>query len=678
LLFSCAFAKAAAIPHGTVELISAEQSIAKGQPLTVGLDFHLEPGWHVYWKNPGDSGQPPRVQWELPAGLKAGTIQWPVPKRLPVGPLVDYGYEDHVLLPIPFEVGGEPAQKTVDVKAHLRVLVCRETCIPGKADLALTLPVTAAKPAPSHRDLFAAAEKQMPVPLPSGWRLTSADRGKTIELTLRGANTASGTAEFFPATRDIVENAAPQHANSAGPQTLQLTLKKAPDAVTVPALEGLLLLPGAPATAYEVNVPVSREAGTEPAPPPASASNSGGIATSILFAFVGGLILNLMPCVFPVLSIKVLSLVGNKEGTSAKTSSLVYTLGILVSFWILVGVLLALRSAGLHLGWGFQLQSPAFVAVLICFLFVFGLNLAGVFEFGQSFMGVGSGLAARSGYSGSFFTGVLATVVATPCTAPFMGTAIAFALAQPAVVCFAVFTSMALGLSLPFLLIAYIPVLARWLPKPGRWMETLKHLMAFPVFATVIWLLWVLGLQASVDGLVRLLISLLVLALAAWMWGHWSQSRTVAVLSLLLAACAFAYGVRTPASGITSGSRPVAHSGRLGWEPFTPEKLASYRSARQPVLVDFTAAWCLTCQVNEKVAFGDKQVQDRLVRGNIALLRADWTSYDPAITKTLTDYGRSGVPVYVLYAPGSDAPVFLPDGVFGPSTVVHVLDSLRL
>jgi thiol:disulfide interchange protein DsbD len=371
------------------------------------------------------------------------------------------------------------------------------------------------------------------------------------------------------------------------------------------------------------------------------------------------------------------------ERKTVQLSAAIYTLGVLVSFWVLVAVLLALRAGGRSLGWGFQLQSPGFVAFLICLLFVLGLSLIGAFEIGSSLMSVGSSLTQRGRYSSSFFTGVLATVVATPCTAPLMGVAVGFALSQSPLVCVAVFTSMAIGLASPFLLLSVFPNLSRFLPRPGAWMETLKQLMSFLVFGSVIWLLWVLGQQVGMNQLALMLFALLFLSLAVWIAGRWPQSRAVGITAAVIGIAATVYcsAALTPlaASDRQNGSEAALAKGGLKWEAFSPDKLASYRSSGKPVLVDFTAAWCLTCQVNDRVVFHSPEVEQRLNRSDIALLRADWTSYDPVITEWLAKFGRSGIPFYVIYTPGQGStPVTLPDGLLTPSAFLKSLDKLKI
>jgi thiol:disulfide interchange protein len=679
-------AETAKVPHGTVELISSVSSIQPDSKFEVGLHFKLEPGWHIYWKNPGDSGLPPRLKWTLPEGLTAGDFEWPTPKRVPVGPLLDYGYDTDVLLPLTIQAAPTlAAGGSAKLETNMRVLVCRESCIPGKANLALTLPVKKTKPQviAANAKLFEQATLAKPSTIPAEWKITATQEGESITLKIdNGPKTEN--ISFVPANANQIVNSAPQHVTLDG-NAAGVNLKRPSDSpAELPTLEGLLLTEkdGKPA-AYEFSTALAKTqtkaaaastAGTGAAPP------QQGLLSALLLAFGGGLILNLMPCVFPVLSIKVLGLLDSSGGErkTIQTSSALYTLGVLVSFWALVAVLLSLRTAGKHLGWGFQLQSPGFVAFLICLLFVLGLSLIGTFEIGTSFMNVGSGLTHGNKYSSSFFTGVLATVVATPCTAPLMGVAVGFALSQSALVCIAVFTSMAIGLASPFLLLCFFPQLGKLLPRPGAWMETLKQLMAFLVFGSVIWLLWVLGQQVGINQLAGMLFALLALSLAVWIAGRWHESRIVRTFALLfgLVVVGVSCGYLTPNAN-AAGMGSTASAGNLKWEPFTPERLASYQSSGKPVLVDFTAAWCLTCQVNDRVVFHSPEVEQRLNHSDIALLRADWTSYDPTITEWLAKFGRSGIPFYVIYDSKKEAST-LPDGLLTPSDFLHHLDKLKI
>jgi thiol:disulfide interchange protein DsbD len=683
LLAAVSFAAAAPspVPHGKVELVPELDHLQPGAPFPVGLHFQLEAGWHIYWKNPGDSGQPPHVQWNLPAGFSAGSIQWPVPKRLPVGPLLDYGYEDDVLLPLIIQPDKSlTASAPVELKGNLRVLVCREICIPGKASLDLTVPVRQqpAKPIANNEGLFAKARAAMPLPQPPNWAASVAVAKSDLTLKIQGLKESRGIL-FFPAQPDAIENAAPQRVSQAA-GGIAVTLKRPSDSNQPPSrLEGLLVVPAGDGSTRGYEVSANAAEGPAPIRTPAQSSN---LLFVIGFAFLGGLILNLMPCVFPVLSLKALHLLesADKDARTVRLSAFAYTIGILVSCWILVGVLLALRAGGSHLGWGFQLQSPAFVAFLCCFLFLFGLSLAGMFEIGQSFMSTGSSLAQSGGYAGSFFTGVLATVVATPCTAPFMGAAVGFALSQSILVCTVVFTALALGLASPFLLLAFLPQLGRFLPRPGRWMETLKQFLAFLVFGAVIWLLWVFGQQSGIDQLILLLGSFLVISVGGWMLSRWSGNKVAIAASIALILAAVAYPMwNSSSAGATPAASSQANSkDGLHWEPFSADKLAGYRASGKPVLIDFTAAWCLTCQVNDRVVFQSQKVKDKLKKSDVALLRADWTSNDPAITEALAQYGRSAVPLYVLYGHGQADPFILPDGLLRPSSFLDAMQQARL
>ena len=672
------------IPHGTVELVSRVKSIQAGATFEAGLLFHLEPGWHIYWKNPGDSGLPPRLAWHLPDGLKAQEIAWPAPKRLPVGSLLDYGYEGTVLLPIPIEAASTLPKNPQTLSASLKVLVCRESCIPGKAELSLKLPVLASEPQPAreHASLFADATAAQPKPLPNTWKVEPVASPSQIELALHGVP-ATAIPSFIPAQNDLIRNAAPQHLETKN-GTLHLTLKRPEEATGHPQnVSGLLFVEDGDRTvAYTLEAPViAAPAPLAPASTQAPATANPSILGVLALAFGGGIILNLMPCVFPVLSIKILGLIDHAHGErkTIQMSAVLYTLGVLVSFWALVAVLLGFRGAGRNLGWGFQLQAPGFVAFLVCLLFVLGLSLIGTFEIGTSLMSAGGGLTTGGKYSSSFFTGVLATVVATPCTAPLMGVAVGFALSQSAALCTLVFTSMALGLAFPFLLLSLFPNLSRFLPRPGAWMETLKQVLAFPVFLTVIWLLWVLGQQVGMNDVAVLLVVLLVLSIAGWMAGRWPQSRVTKTAAVLLGIAAVGYSSVSLTHAEANTNRTGALPSNLKWEPFTPEKLAAYRASGKPVFVDFTAAWCLTCQVNDRVVFHSPQVEQYLNKSDIALLRADWTSYDPKITDFLATFGRSGIPFYIVYGATPQAPpLTLPDGLLTPGVFLDHLHRANL
>jgi thiol:disulfide interchange protein len=655
--------------HLTVELLPLNGSIQPGSTELVGLHFTLDKGWHVYWVNAGDSGEPPSVKWTLPAGITAGAMQFPAPRRLPLGPLMDFGYEDEVLFPITLSAGSTlKAPSTVEIPAHVDWLVCREVCIPGRADLLLPLQVTAQKttPDPGRQALFDRFHSLLPQPLPSSAKAVFATDPNGFALAVTGHPATA--AQFFPLDQTQIVNAAPQPVRGVN-NGIVISLKKDENfRAQLAQLNGVLLL--GDGTAYEIHAPP----GALPAGGPGSQEGALNLLRFVSLAFLGGVILNLMPCVFPVLFIKGLSLVESSrhEPKRVRAHGLVYTLGILVSFWIVVALLLGLRAGGRQLGWGFQFQSPGFVAVMALLLFFLGLSLAGMFEIGLTVTNTGSSLAARSGYAGSFFTGVLAVVVATPCTAPFMGAAIGFALAQSAGAAFAVFTALALGLAAPYVLLTFQPVWMRYLPRPGAWMEVLKQATAAPIFATVIWLVWLFASSAGVDALTALLAAFLLLAIAGWILGRWPARRVAsafAVTVIVLAVATPLYALwKFPAAETTTASK-------AGWEPYSREAIEQYRAQGRPVFVDFTARWCLSCQVNERAVLNRGDVRRRLHGSGIVLVRADWTKHDESIASALRELGRSGVPTYVFYPPGQPALV-LPE-VLTPGVVLGALDQLQ-
>ncbi len=670
----------ATAPHLKVALVSSAATIAPGAGFQTGIHFDLDKGWHVYWLNAGDVGEAPTVQWTLPAGITAGPMQFPAPHRIPYGPLLDYGYPDEVLFPIDMEVA--PTLKTggpFTLAAKVNWLVCKESCIPGKASLSLhvhagKMPAADA----SGQALIQKWNSRVPKPLPStDAAVFGAVKGDPSSLGLDLHVTPEvENAEFFPFDQGQIVNPAPQAVRKTE-YGFALTLKKDPELKVIPpVLSGVVVLSNG--AAYEIHA--QRGGGILYAKATAaSGAPDTGLLRALGLALIGGIILNLMPCVFPVLFIKALSLVQSSqtERRHMRLHGLIYTLGILVSFWAVVAMLLALRAGGQHLGWGFQFQSPSFLATMALLLFFLGLSLAGMFEIGLTLTSAGGSLAQKQGYSGSFFTGVLAMVVATPCTAPFMGVAIGYALAQAAWVSFLVFTALGVGLALPYLLLAFEPAWTRILPRPGAWMEVLKQATAVPIFATVIWIVWLFTASTGANALAGLLLAFLLLGVAGWVLGRWPARRVpfIAALVILLVAVALPlYAVRATAGmyvhqwkastksndgasvGAGNGSDPRE------WQPFTPGIIASYQAKGKPVLVDFTADWCLSCQLNERVVLDRPEVQKHLADSGIALVRADWTHHDDDIAQTLAKLGRSGVPAYAVYpADAGTAPVLLPE-----------------
>jgi len=621
-------------PHLTAELITDSGAISPGRTSHVALSLTMEPGWHVYWVYAGDSGEAPRVAWSTPPGIVLGPMRFPAPFRLPLGPLMDYGYEGTAIFPFSLTASKELPVGAAPLKAHVQWLVCREICLPGKAFLGLNLKVAPAPPLATN-PLIAAALRVEPLPLPSSVKVhVSANRSLlTVDVETGHRETAL---EYYPLDDDSIRNAAEQKVEPT-PRGAKLVIERAETTDTLPKqIEGVLKLDGD--RSYTFNVPVGAPI-AKPAP-----SGEPGLFFAIVLAFAGGMILNLMPCVFPVLFLKAISLVNsaNESTVRQRRHGMAYTAGILFSFWVIVSVLLTLRLVGKQAGWGFQLQSPGFVVAMAFLLFFMGLSLAGMFDLGMTLTSAGDSLTRKDGYAGSFFTGVLATVVATPCTAPLMGAAIGFALSQSAIVTFAVFTALALGLAVPYLLLTLMPGWASKLPRPGRWMETLKQLTAIPLFLTTVWLIWVYGRLSggtpgeSSDHIARLLVGLVILAIAGWTLGRWPARRWGYVAALLIATAGLSAPLLT------------RHTEKLQWQPFSNAALAAAQSQGRPVFVDFTAAWCLSCQVNEKAVLQDKNVEQELLRRHYVLLRADWTRYDPEITGALGKVGRSGVPTYVV------------------------------
>jgi len=711
-----------ASPHSAVELVGERAGIAPGGTLTAAVRVTLDAGWHTYWTNGGDAGLPISVVWTLPAGITAGPLRFPRPHLLPQPPLMSYGYETDVLFLVDFHADNalQPGAMTT-IRAAAEWLACADVCLPASGTATLALPVAATERVASlpAAPVFRAARAAMPASRAevrgAAWR-----RAEGYLLVVTGARSPDGDPGppyFFADSAGVVDHFSPQlvaqHAD-----TMVLAVKKSrfasPDANR---LGGVLAWPhGAdtgPSFVLQASLQSEREstalyraavallastpldssggarslaaatAGSPLAPVPPvddAAGASLGLLAAALFAFVGGLLLNLMPCVFPVLSVKVLSLVELGAGETRRTfrHALTFALGVLVTLWAMVGMLLALRAGGTSLGWGFQLQSPMVIAVLALVMFGLALNLSGAFEVGLSLTRLG-GIGAGKGLGDSFLTGALAVIVATPCTAPFMGAAIGYALVQPPAVALTVFTALGTGLAAPYVLLASVPSLLRRLPRPGAWLETFKQALAFPMYATVVWLLWVFGQQAGVDALAVLLLALTLTAFAGWAWGRASRSgsrvlRSVAVGAMLLAVGAAWRG--SVGRTVASAASPSAH-GEVAWEPFSPEALASHRAAGRPVFVDFTAAWCLSCQVNERVALQVDRVQAKFTEANVVLLRADWTSRDTVIANVLGSHGRSGVPLYVLY-PASDAapPEILPT-ILTPGIVMAAVERAR-
>ena len=611
----------------TATLVSEADSVAPGKPLRIALRLVMQPGWHTYWSNPGDAGAPPTLEV---AGASAGPIVYPAPEKLTEGSFTSYAYTGEVLLPVTI---ASPAPGTLS--AHATWLICAKICVPEEARFTLAMPAGKGEPG-KQAPLFAASDARTPrqSPFPSH----IAQNGT---LWLEGIVAPVVKADFFPETAGLIDDGALQSPHTAGSRlTLNLKRRAAfkPDA----PLSGVLTLTDTAGERTSLHITAT------PAPLPADATPPAtGLVEALLLAFAGGLILNLMPCVLPVLAMKALA-VSRLSGAGrahVRREAASYTLGVLVAFGALGGATLAVRAAGGDAGWGVQFQSAVFTTAMAWLLFGIGLNMSGVFQAGAGLAGTGQNLASR----GSFFTGLLAVVVATPCTAPFMGAALAAALALPALAGMAIFLCLGMGLAAPYALLALWPGLARLLPRPGAWMELLRSLLAFPMYGAALWMVWVVSQQTGSAGLLATFVGFLLLGFAAWALGYVQTHQgprgltaaswgAVAASLALLATLALAPAGAPPGLASTDGS-----------ERFTATRLAALRAEHRPVFVDMSAAWCVTCLVNERVALAPDAVRDAFAAHHVAYLKGDWTRRDPAITAFLSQYDRPGVPLYVFF-----------------------------
>ena len=663
--------------HIEAELVAQDAAAVPGATIYVALRQKITPGWHTYWRNPGDAGDATKIVWTLPTGWTAGDIVWPTPQQTRVGPLLDYAYKGEVLLPVPITVPASAAPgSTVTLKAAAAFLVCEEICIPEDAVLTLDMAIVAGAPGPDPKWGAAVAKTLADAPKAAGLKAVFKLDGAVLKLAvtgspLKGADMAG--AYFFPYSGKVIDHAATQTIER-GAEGLTLGLTPGYDFTsgTPPTeLSGVLALNG---QAYEVTAtggePPAGAFGLGAPPAAAKPADAKGLITALVFAFLGGLILNLMPCVFPVLSMKAASLAGHAHDPGkTRLQGLAFLVGVVATFLALAGLLIAVRAGGAAVGWGFQLQSPVVVASLALVMLLVALNMSGVFQFGTSVQGAGGSISARGGVTGAFFTGALAVVVAAPCTAPFMAGALGFALTQPPVVSLSVFLALALGFAAPFVILAFAPTLLARLPRPGAWMDTLKKGLAFPMYGTAAWLVWVFSQQAGPIALGQLFAAAVLLAFAAWLWGHAQTRRAVGkpslvplLVSLLALAGAIALTALTAQATLPAAvAAEAAPTGPgLASEPWSPERVAALQAEGRPVMVDFTAAWCVTCQVNEKVALSGAGVAQAFKDRNAVLLKADWTNRDATIAAALAEHGRAGVPLYLVYPAKGGAPVILP------------------
>lgn len=668
-----AWAKPASTPHVEAEIVFRETHAVPGQELRAGLRLKMADHWHTYWQFAGDAGLPTRIKWELPPGFTPGEIQWPYPIALDVAGVINLVHEGELVLPINIAVPMDAQPGSVTGRARVSWLVCDDkTCIPEKLTLDFEIPIAAepAATAAAFSPLFEQADRNLPL-ASSDWKLSASRSGDTflLQITPPAGVSSLKSVQYFPFDHGVTLLAAPQPFEASG-GSYALKIAADPNAENPPAnLQGVLVADPAWTAdglrkSLAINLPVSSEPGGS------APSEKKAEAAVFFLAFLGGLILNLMPCVFPVLGLKIISFVkqAGEDKRVIKMHGLVFTAGVLVSFWLLSGLLIVLRSSGQELGWGFQLQSPGFVAGLMLLLFVFGLNLSGLFEFGIGLTAAGQSLSGKKGFSGSFFSGVLATVVATPCAAPILAPVLGAALALPALPSLGVFTTMALGLAFPYLFFSAFPNLLGKLPRPGAWMETFKQVMAFLLYATAAFLLWVLEGQVTSNGLLSILMALVFAALGVWLYGKFQFSSSLRSKWIARAGVLITGGL---ALWLTlQGIKPDS----LNWEPWSESRVAELTREGRPIYVDFTARWCTTCQVNKKAVFSSSKVLETFRDMNMAMLKADWTSEDPAITRGLESFGRSAVPFNLYYPPGASEPVILPE-ILTPGVVLKAIEN---
>ena len=674
--------------YSAVELLVLPGSLpADGGTVTAGVHLQPKPGWHAYWVNPGDAGLAPSLRWQLPEGFSAGELRFPAPHVIPFGEFITYGFDESLLLLVDIEIpAGLPVGTRYTLAAQARWVVCDDAlCVPEQADVTATLPVGDGIPDPLRAARFAAAREKVPPKV--DWPARFERSGGEVQVAVQTPASAADLADayLFVAETGLVRYGRQQA--SYGPRGVVFGMEaglRLNDASAIGAV--LAFKQGEVQRTVWLDVqPGTGLAGMVAGAGDAAASGAGTAAGgltlgyALLFAFLGGIVLNLMPCVFPILSMKALSLVdaSGADRRSAREGGYLYTVGILVAFAIVGIALLGLRSAGQQVGWGFQLQSATVNLALALLMLAIGLNLLGVFELGAKLAGVGEGLTAGGERKRAFFTGLLAVVVATPCTAPFMAGALGYALVQPAAVALAIFLLLGLGLAFPYLLLSCLPAVGRLLPRPGPWMATFRNVLAFPMFATAVWLFWIVGSQLGADAMAVGLLAALAFGFALWAYGRvfaasrpWAW-RTVAALGL---AGAMALGWKMPDYKRAEDAAVAGALGQLAVEPFAPERVGEHLDAKQPLFLYFTADWCISCKVNERVALASAAVGEAFRSRGIKVMAGDWTNEDPLITAWLRRYGRAGVPLYLYFPSGSslETAAVLPQ-ILVPDTVIDAI-----
>lgn len=645
-LWSDSFFKAS---DSTIEIISESKTMNAGDKLLLGLQFKLSPGWHTYWKNPGDAGEGASVTWSLPEGIKASEILWPGPETIPVEPLMTFGYEDEITLLTNISAS-EAAVFPAILKAKISWYTCKDICVPQEANLELTIK-GGDKRDTSFTNQLSTILLDLPTNLPSQHRVEALDDSYFLQMELK--NDASiNSAYFFPEEYGLISYSKKQ-ITEINNNSLSLQVPGSEVDLKLQKFAGVLLLNSQNSSQF---FNVSLDLGNEQK---AEAFSLMDLVITIVFAFIGGLILNVMPCVFPILSIKILSFVEQSEGSRKKMiqHGLSFSAGVLITFLSIAGLLLVLKSGGESIGWGYQLQSPLMVTLLIYLFVAIGITFMSNLVLGGQLAQLGNFTQGYSDITGSFLTGVLAVIVASPCTAPFMGSAVGIALLQPGFSTVAIFISLGMGFAAPYLLLSFYPSLLRVLPKPGAWMETMKQFMAFPMWASALWLTWVLSGQVETDTVLMVLLGALLIALSLWLLEKNQSSEgfikwvAVSVATLLLGSALWL----APTDYENTQDKSSSNG-----DSYTPELLEELLANDQPVFLNFTADWCITCKVNEAIVLNQTSIKSALKSKNIVYLKADWTRKDAAIADKLAEYGRTGVPLYLLFSPGG-VPTILPE-----------------
>lgn len=665
-------------PLVKVRILPERSQIQAGEEIWIGIEQIIKPEWHTYWINPGDSGSEPRIKWTLPEGFNISDIHWPTPDKIPYGPLLNYGYSDKVILLQKLQAPETLPAGSLSLKADFEVLVCKDECIPEFSDHELNLNTPGR--IETHGGYFAVAKQKLPKETDLEASYSEDGSHFVVVADLDGKELSPNelkTVEYLPKPWGLVDNTADAKASISDGKLIIKQTRSDRELSEVDNVDSVV--------AYTADDGIKESFSFVAIQSDIAAAS---LATAditfvqaIIFALIGGLILNLMPCVFPVLSMKALSLVkiSEKSNELARMHGLSYTAGVILSFMAIAGLLLIIKAAGYSAGWGFQLQNPIVVSILAYILFIVGLNLSGYFDLSNNFGGLGQKLTQGDGLKNSFFTGVLATLVATPCTAPFMAASIGFALVQPAWISLSVFGALGLGLASPYLLLSYAPALQNKLPKPGPWMDHFKHFLAFPMFGASVWLIWVLSQQAGPTGVLGVLLGMLAISFGIWLIKVMPERGLLRLITkiLVIASLATPFATLTVDRGGYSDSMKIDEE--MG-EVFTPGMLSETLDGNDPVFVEMTAAWCITCKVNHAIAINVPSTRKVFEENNVKYMVGDWTNYDPKITKFLNSYGRNGVPIYVYYGPRNietgerPNPVVLPQ-ILTPAIVKNAIEN---